>query len=189
MHRLLKYLGAIQPGPISDSDEVQSLLAECWDEFSGGDDEGMSGDKLYYRMGNVRWDPPNISFNVERHGSTVLGSSRAEIHEWIINVEDRTANCCKYGNRQLKPMQLRLDVRPMAEEIGRLIIDQQVDGRLRWSEDGTVRVLIGKILPERSAVPKTLGGRRKRFRQRLDELLRHEGWRKLRENTYGPPHD
>ena len=81
-------------------------------------------------------------------------------------------------------MQARLDVLPLAEEIFQLIIKHQQDERLKWNKDGSVHVEIGKILPENSAVKHTLQGRRKRFRQALDELLRSEGWQKIGTNVY-----
>lgn len=73
-------------------------------------------------------------------------------------------------------MQARLDVEALAEEIAALIVSRKEDDRLRWYEDGQVRVLIGKVLPEASAVKQTLAGRRKRFRAALAERLAAEGW-------------
>jgi hypothetical protein len=37
----------------------------------------MTGQKLLGRMEEVVWEPPILSFTVERHGGTVQGSSRA----------------------------------------------------------------------------------------------------------------
>jgi hypothetical protein len=73
-------------------------------------------------------------------------------------------------------MQRRLNVVPLAEEIVRLILERTEDDRLNWNGDSSVRVLIGRILPEGSAVKQTLIGRRKRFRKALMERLEAEGW-------------
>jgi hypothetical protein len=79
--RLRIYLATLPPGPISDPAALERLLAACWDEFTG-DYGGMEGYKLLGRMEDVTWGPPVLSFSVERHGGTVMGSSRAELQGW-----------------------------------------------------------------------------------------------------------
>lgn len=160
MNELLAYLESIQRSAIADTARLEALLAACWDEFDGSAEEGMAGSKLHERMQDVEWNPPRLSFTIERHGGTVLGSSRAECHEWILYVNDMTATCAKIGHKQLRPMATRLDVRPLAEEIAQLIIEHRVDDRLKWKDDGTVRVEIGKIIPEGSAIKPTVAARR-----------------------------
>src|ERR1700685_791962 len=62
---------------------------------------------------------------------------------------DKKAACCQERRfRQVGAKQPRLDVRTLVEEVARLILRQQEDGRLRWYEDGRVRVLVGKVLPD-----------------------------------------
>ena len=73
-------------------------------------------------------------------------------------------------------MQARLKVEPLVEEIARLIVAKHEDHRLQWHEDGSVKVLVGKIIQESSALKQTLAGRRKRFRKALLERLGAEGW-------------
>src|SRR5258708_162268 len=69
-----------------------------------------------------------------------------------------------------------LDVGPLVAEIASLSVNRQEDARLRWQENGTVRVLVGEILPEGSAGKQTLAARRKRFREALIDRLKAEGW-------------
>src|SRR5690348_6585826 len=78
MTRLLDHLAMISPGPIPDPAGLERLAAACWHEFQGGDG-GMTGEKLLGRMEEVFWEPPVLSFIVERHGRTVMGSSRATL--------------------------------------------------------------------------------------------------------------
>jgi hypothetical protein len=73
-------------------------------------------------------------------------------------------------------METRLDVRPLAEEIARLIVAKAEDDRIKWLDQGRVRVLVGKVLPEGSAAKQTLAQRRKRFRAALRGLLDNAGW-------------
>jgi hypothetical protein len=172
---LLSHLATTPAGPVADTAAVGRLLAACWDELDA-DDGGMVGYKLLGRMEDVAWQPPRLAFTVERHGATVLGSSRAELQRWTVDVAQRTATHGTIGHRQLEPMQARLDVRPLAEEVAGVIVAQQDDERVTWRADGSVKVLIGKVLPKGSAVRETLAARRKRFRLALTERLAEEGW-------------
>ena len=70
----------------------------------------MEGYKLIDRMEKVEWVPPVLRFQIERHGATVKGSSRAELHEWTIDLCKATAECVSKGSRQIIPMAPRLNV-------------------------------------------------------------------------------
>ena len=187
LRELIEFLARIQAGPIEDMAKLEELLARCWDEFDGSDSEGMSGDKLHDRMEDVVWEPPIMRFRIERHGGTALGSTRADVHQWEVNINQRSASFWLAKPRQVRPMQPRLDVKPMAREIVDLIVNYKEDERLKWSKDGSVRILIGKIIPEASVGKQTLQGRRRRFRNEVDEHLGSCGWQKIRENVYLPP--
>lgn len=186
MQQLLEYLRSIPTGKIASAGELASLLAACWGEFDGADAEGMEPYKLLGRMEDIAWDPPHLSFTIERHGGTVKGSTRAELQHWNIDVETRSATCGTGGHRQLQPMQPKLNVKPIAEEIVGLILKRQQDSRLKWNADGSVRIVIGNVLPAGSAVQQTLAGRRKRFRVEVERLLMNYGWHKVRTNVYAP---
>ena len=187
MQKLLEYLRSIPAGPISDTSDLETLLVNTWDKFDGSDAEGMEGYKLLGRIEKVEWNSPILSFIIGRHGATVHGSTREARHRWEVNVEDMSAICQHAGHKQLRPMQPRLDVKPIAKEIAQLIIKHRQDERLKWNKDGTVRIEIRKILPENSTAKQTLAGRRKRFREAVDNLLNNTGWQKVRANVYAPP--
>ena len=173
--RLRAHLATVQPGKITDTSDLERLLAACWDEFSG-DYGGMEGYKLLGRIEDVTWEPPILAFAVERHGRTVAGSSRADLQGWTVNTEQKTVFCEPLGCRQVRPIQPRLKVEPLVEEIVRLTVAKHEDDRLQWHDGGSVKVLAGKIIPADSAVKQTLAGRRKRFREKLVERLEAEGW-------------
>lgn len=120
-------LASLQPWPVADDSGIGRLLGECWDQFSGSEAEGMSAYKLGGRMEQFRWDPPVLTFEIERHGATVRGSSRAELHTWEIDVVNMTANCRRGGFRQLTPMSPRLNVKPIAEDVATVIPSGQAD--------------------------------------------------------------
>jgi hypothetical protein len=101
------------------------------------------------------------------------------LQEWKLDLDKKTAWCDERRFRQVHAPQPRLDVRALAEEVANLILRHQEDDRLRWYEDGRVRVLVGKVLPDGSAATQTLAERRKLFRQALRERLAAEGWQEV----------
>lgn len=159
------------------------LLAAAWQELET-DYGGLSGRKLIGRMEDLRWNPPLLSFTIERHGATKYGSSRAELQDWVVDIEEGTASFSSTRYRQLYKRSPPLKTKPLAEEIGKLIIERQDSERLKWSEDKTaVKLVIGKIIPDDTA-KETVAGRRKRFRRDLTELLQEHGWAQVRPNYY-----
>ena len=184
MQNLLEYLSSLQPGAIADTGQLEKLLSASWDEFEGNCLEGMAAYKLHGRMREVVWEPPSLTFTIERHGSTVQGSSRAEVHHWSLNTNAKTATCSQGGYRQVSPMAARLDVLPLAEKVFHLIIEGCCTQELRWNKDGTVSVQIGKLLPTGSATPQTLEGRRRRFREALEKMMDRENWQCVRANVF-----
>ena len=105
--KLRQVLASIPQGPIPDAGEIGSILAEGWDEFIG-DKGGMTGEKLIGRMEEVTWTPPHLTFTIERHGSTVLGSTKENLQDWTLNVEKKTAEYYEERYRRIKPAQPRL---------------------------------------------------------------------------------
>jgi hypothetical protein len=172
---LLAYLKKTPEGEIADTAELEELLAECWDEFVG-DYGGMEPYKLFGRMEDVSWSYPILEFVIERHGGTAMGSSRAELQYWTLDVEHKTRSMYIEGYRQVEPRAAPVDVKPIADELVRLITAGSKDPRLQWSAAGHVRILTGKILPTESAVKQTLEGRRRRLNNAIAERLLPLGW-------------
>ncbi len=81
------------------------------------------------------------------------------------------------GRRQVRPMQGRLDVKPITEEIAAAVLADRPDDRLKWDGEDRVRLLIGEVLPVGSAVKETLSGRRKRLRRLWQRLSLRVGGR------------
>lgn len=174
---LRAHLAGLPPGPISDATKVQRLLADAWDCLAVPHDGGMKPNKLYGRMEDVRWSPPILKFVIERHGGTVLGSTRAELQSWSVDVEAGVATQLRDGRfRQLQPAQPRLDVKPLVDAIAAAILRGADDPRLKWSENRkTVHVQIGAVIPD-AGFQQTTAGRRKRFRTHLSSKLSEAGW-------------
>ncbi len=161
--------------PLDKRPELVELLEDCWDMFSGSDQESMEAYKLE-RMDEPWWDPPLLKFIIERHGGTVLGSTRAERQCWNVDLDRRIAECNVIGYRQLHPKQAPVDVKPIAEELVKLIINGSQDDHLQWSKDCRVRILTERIFPPYSAPKRTLEGRRNRLSNAISGRLTQHGW-------------
>ncbi len=173
---LLKFLGSFPPGPVTDTDTLEPLLAETWDAFNG-DDGGMSGYKLWDRMEKVEWHPPILSFVIERHGGTCCGSTRAELQGWELDVEQMTVITAKtVSYRQLCWTAERFDIKALAEELAGLIVKHESDEWLVWRKDGTVQVRASTIFPAKSDFIRTVESRRKRLHEAVVKALAGTGW-------------
>ncbi len=181
MEDFKSFMTRVEPGTVSDEAQVariQSFLMACWDEFDGSDQESMEAHKLA-RMEQVRWAPPILGFVIERHGGTVMGSTRAELQFWAVDLERSEARAGSGGYRQLHPRQRPMTRRKMTElvsEIVDLVEKQRKDDRVQYHEDGSVRVLVSNVIADEG--PKeTVRGRRKRFRKILEELFAEHGYK------------
>lgn len=136
-------------------------------------------------MKEASWNPPILSFKIERHGGMAQGSSRAEIQRWEVDLDTKSATQYHIGNRQKNPSQKALDVKPLAKKVVGLILKQRENSRLKWNADqDEVLVRIGKIIPDGSTFKQALVGRRKRFRNEVERLLEGSGWCKGGPNKY-----
>jgi hypothetical protein len=162
--------------------KIISLLANCWHELEGADQTAMKVSKLH-RAEALMWRPPVLSFTIERHGASVLGSSRAELHEWEINLEQATAHVNRGRYRQIGPTAPRLDVKPIVERVcdavqqGPTSSCDLVEKRVVvWTGDHQVSIWHGKLIPG-GGPQQTVAGRRKRFRKELTNRMQDIGWR------------
>ena len=167
------FLAKLSTGPIGDTSKLESLLMDCWDDFSGSGEGGMKTYKLSGRIEQPTWDSPLLSFKIERHGGTVQGSSRAEMQRWTVDTVLKTSRVAEAGYRQLTPRQsswTKADAMEAAKEVSELIEHNSEDELVTWLKNGGVKVMISEIVPD-NAASQTVIGRRKRFWKCLDELL------------------
>lgn len=183
MKDLRDYLAGVAEGRLAGS-EVDRPLASCWDQFQGSGEGGMQAHKLHGRMEDVRWAPPILSFVVERHGGTVNGSTRGELQHWQVNLDEKTAQIVKSGHRQLKPMAKRISIQATAQEVVGLALAGAADDRIKWFEDGSVKIVASVVFPTRSGFRRTVEGRRKRLLEYVAEGLQPHGWKKTTGGTF-----
>ena len=177
---LKNHLAGLGNGPISDSTEIQHLLVASWHLLNGSNDGGMEGYKLHGRMENVVWNPPVLKFFVERHGGTMLGSTRAELQHWEVNLDAETAEITKTGHRQLESMAPRISIKGMAVEIAQAILKGNDDKRFFIdSHNGDLVVNASALFPTGSGFKRTVEGRRMRLCKYIGEILADHGWQKV----------
>ena len=75
------YLSSIPPTENFTTEQIDHLIPflqkSWWDLYGAG--EGKMGKGKLERIEKVSWAAPNLRFILERHGGTVMGSSRAEL--------------------------------------------------------------------------------------------------------------
>jgi hypothetical protein len=179
LEELKLLLRELPPGNIEGEQErkIRSLLFDVWDLLEGSDATSLSILKLH-RMEKLEYEPPStIKFEIERHGSTVVGSVYADVHLWTINLADLTASCNEhYKKRVVGVRSAPLKVKPLAERVVKDIVDLKQDSDLlEWKSNGKVKVRIAEIIPATNQ--QTTIARRKRFRQCVEDLLKPHGWK------------
>jgi hypothetical protein len=182
LDELTRLLSKRPAGPLEDTSTIEILLADDWHRLSGSDQAGMQGYKLKNRMKNATWAPPELAFEIERHGGTALGSVRAELHRWIINVNSGSAVMAPVGYRPVKPAAAPIVEDALTTTICRLIVDGKKSRPLQWFPDRRVRLKVGLVIPD--GVKQTVSSRRKRFRKRLETVLATNGWFPVGQYTY-----
>jgi hypothetical protein len=182
---LRKYLKSIPTRELSanESADVTQLLCNAWPNLRiTAGDANLEPRKLLGRTENLRWNPPFLKFEIERHGATVMGSTRAHVYPWSIDLEQGTATMGWPTKRQVEVRDAPLKVQPIAEEIAACILAGRNDPRLKWKTDKNVRVLISHVIPATNQ--QTTSGRRKRFRVALEALIQSHGWTRRSLNRY-----
>ena len=156
---------------------IIEILGENWEDIPGANCEKTYPYKIKRAQDEpMKWEAPILSFKLERHGGTVMGSKKAEIHSWVIDTQKRRAQIVNKSPRYLVPPDRKWDPTPLAQELFRAIAQRQEHPNLKWDNENTTVRLIGI----RDLIPgdnnQTLQGRRKKFRENLQELLSEKGW-------------
>jgi hypothetical protein len=182
IQKLRAALHGVQQGKIENTEagSVIALLAECWNLLEGASEESMSELKLH-RAEQLSWNPPVLSFTMERHGATVLGSKRAELQNWAVNLDTGTADCTEGGYRQLIRATPELDVTSIVARVCEAVQEGPgqcalvKEGILVWHGEQQVEIKHGRLIPD-IGFQQTVAGRRRRFRQKLTDGLSELGW-------------
>lgn len=172
--QLTAHLNALPAGPVEDSASLIARLVQAWPDLGGTDAEATYGHKLK-RMEDPRWEPPRLTFALERHGATVLGSTRAAVHNWVVDTDAGCATITAESTRQVRERARPLKVGQLADELLTGIeAGTHDDPRLEWISPNEVVVVIRLAIPP--TVKETTQARRKRLRAVLDPEMIARGW-------------
>lgn len=175
---LRQFLEGAGPGRVKNLDALDERLYRAWPFFGGDASGGMDRSKLV-RLEDATWQPPLLTFRIERHGGIVQGGTRAQMQFWTANLNDATASVSDGGYRQLGPRATAVHMGPIVAEIVQLVVSGADDGRLHWSPDRLrVRIILSRCFPQ-TLYQETLAGRRRRLRDQLVPEMAAAGWRRV----------
>ena len=127
---------------------------------------------------------------MERHGATVLGSTRAEWHEWRVNVDSAVADQVGAGRRQIHPMAPRLDVKKLAAEVAQVVQEGPEtrsnlvkNGIVVWNGAQEITIKHTALIPNRG-FGQTVASRRARFKNQLIKAMETLGWQCTRQDHF-----
>ena len=185
LQNLNQHLTSLPAGPISDEEAVRFLLYKAWDDLNIKSHSGFYKEKHIDRTVNLAWDPPSLTFIIERHGGFVQGSSRAEIQSWVVDVQSFCAEHTVSSAKQMRPASPRIN---MAQIVARLIaaISEETEDpwiKLLHEDRSQFKLNIAQIIPDQGPT-KTVGARRKRLNRDLERELSAAGWRQEKPNHY-----
>lgn len=178
---LRQFLSQIPAGDLSGDigEQAIKLLQNCWGDLAGAGIEATRGYKLK-RAEGLTWQSPSLSFKLERHGGTCMGSTRAEIHAWVVDVEKAVAEMSIAGRRQLYPMDApftKKRAQERAAEILNLIQGGMKDDTLKWHADGSVTLILNRSVEAK--FESTRKNRVKILLRQLLPMLEENGWHRM----------
>ena len=92
-------------------------------------------------------EPPILSFAIERHGGTVLGSVYADLQHWSVNLDTKEAILQAGKSKRLLGQKAKpLNVEPLADALVKDLLERTSE-HLRWDTPSRVRVLVNEIIP------------------------------------------
>ena len=176
-------LSGIQAGrlPVDLEAQVKNLLAGCWAELTESNETRMEPRKVN-RGEDWAWNPPVLSFTIARHGGTVLGSTRARLQHWEVNLDEGTTHQAESGFRQVTPTAPRVNEADL-REIARRVCEAVQNGPhgsptslpIKWRSDTEVIIKPASLIPN-DGFQQTIQGRRTRVKKILNDEMATIGW-------------
>lgn len=135
--------------------------------------------KVYERHENLRWEEPFIRFEVERHGSTAMGSTFADLHQFEFDA--RTRHWSHNESKRQLYARAKSVTKQMLTEIVDTAIEAVQQGKIpdgvRELKDGRLVFSALGLLGEHGHGPnQTIEGRASRLKAILNEKLDRAGF-------------
>lgn len=170
---------------------VEEALAAAWDFLDGSPGGGMQGYKVIGRTEDMRWEPPFLRFRIERHGAVMMGSTRAEIQAWEVDLEGATASWEEAGVRQVRKPSARVtakQIQRMARDVATAMRAGVEHPCVEWRRSGLVRVDASEVVKgDGLAAKETMTNRRGKLRTALESELEPHGWVETSPHFWRPP--
>ena len=80
-----------------------------------------------------------------------MGSKRASLQEWRVNLENLTVSIVRERKRQLVPNAKRFDVKLIAKHLAEAILSGHNDERFKIMSDGGIKIEMRRVIPETNA--------------------------------------
>jgi hypothetical protein len=178
---LVRFLNGLSDGALDGevASRLSKLLARSWESFDGSSESSMAAHKIGGRAHGFKWKSPILTFEIDRHGRTVSGSTRADRQEWTIDLEKRTARPRKIGYSQLTRRASAFKAEPVVHLFVDVIYRRLATPpgwNLTWISDDEVRVVVRSLLPDPYGFQRTIEGQAKRLRQGLINAMAAKSW-------------
>jgi hypothetical protein len=76
----------------------------------------------------------------------------------------------------MQPRVTKKAMTALANEMADLVESRKADGRVEWLDDREAHVIVAQLFPKRSGCKETVSGRRRRFREILEQVMSARGW-------------
>jgi hypothetical protein len=172
------------PGPIFDVEAARNALSDAWDECAGGDRTKLGAYSVASAQ-KLEWNPPLLTFLVDRHGGAAFGPSGAERQSWTIDLDAQTAEVVTTVYWQLRPGTPAFGVGAAARGIAVAVAAGAARPGLVWSSPESVRVILSAFMPP--GPMRTTDVWRKRLRIALDAEMDGLGWTRTGSVYTRPP--
>ncbi len=142
--------------------------------MDGSDDQNTWANKLHRLERPTIEQDGCITFQLERHGGTVNGSTRAHLHTWQVNLTKKTATITRHGHRQLQATK-RWDYKTAAHEILAVVEAGQQHQAVSWIKEFThFQLTLNKVVP--GGAQQTVTSRNRRFKEFFIKEAADQGW-------------
>jgi hypothetical protein len=90
LRRLREILAGIPPGPVPAAEVrlIETLLSECWPDPGPEAGALLNAWKIPGRTEKLVWDPPILTFRIERHYGWQVGFEHSQVQQWSLDLSD-----------------------------------------------------------------------------------------------------
>jgi hypothetical protein len=164
-------------------EEVQRCLIDAWPELEGSDEESTTKGKLSNRIEELSVNDCFLTFKLERHGGTVQGSTRADVHWWTVDLAKGEATITRKSPRQVRKASPPFPFKEVCQEVVEAVRAGVPHQSIDWKGADRFKLLMGNLVPC-GGIKQTTSGRRKKLREFIEAALGPLGWIQEKPNFF-----